>query len=406
MTSISVRRRIHNITILILFVLAAFLAHATVTPSSPTPDRTPSGIWTDPAFFPLAVWVQNPSYAKAYRAAGINTYVGLWSGPTEAQLSALKQAGFHVICHQNEVGLRHREDPAIIAWMHGDEPDNAQPLPDGKGYGPPIPPAAIIADYASLRAADPSRPIVLNLGQGVAWDNWHGRGVRTRHPEDYPEYLKGCDIASFDIYPVNATHPEVAGKLHLVAEGVTRLTRWTNAKKPVWSCIETTRYNNEGQKPTPAQVRSEVWQAIISGARGLIYFVHQFKPVFREAGLLDDPEMTAAVTALNHQITTLAPVLNGPALSDTVAVRIVNPSVPVAFTARRHDQALHIFAAASREGETEATFTVPGLTGERTIEVLGENRTLSAHDGVFTDRFTDWAVHLYRFVPPTATASQ
>ena len=89
--------------------------------------------------------------------AGFNLYVGLWKGPTEAQLEALRKAGMPVICAQNEVGLRHRDDPIIVGWMHGDEPDNAQRRPDGKGYGPPIPPAKIIADYQRMRAADPTR---------------------------------------------------------------------------------------------------------------------------------------------------------------------------------------------------------------------------------------------------------
>jgi len=85
--------------------------------------------------------------------------------------------------------------------MHGDEPDNAQSLGQGKGYGPPILPKKITDDYYKIQQADPTRPVILNLGQGVAWDGYYGRGVRTNHPEDYPEYIKGCDIASFDIYP-------------------------------------------------------------------------------------------------------------------------------------------------------------------------------------------------------------
>jgi hypothetical protein len=128
-----------------------------------------------------------------------------------------------VICDQNEVGLKHKDDPTIVGWMHGDEPDNAQTLPGGKGYGPPIEPKRIIEDYRKLVAADPTRPVMLNLGQGVAWDGWYGRGVRTRHAEDYSEYVKGCDIASFDIYPVAHDHKEVAGKLWFVASGVVRM---------------------------------------------------------------------------------------------------------------------------------------------------------------------------------------
>ena len=97
------------------------------------------------------------------------------------------------------------------------EPDNAQALPGGKGYGPPILPEAIVQDYTRLREADPSRPVLLNLGQGVAFDNYIGRGVRRNHPEDYASYLQGCDIASFDIYPVVHQSPEVSGKLEFVA---------------------------------------------------------------------------------------------------------------------------------------------------------------------------------------------
>ena len=211
----------------------------------------------DSDFFPIAVWLQNPAKASQYKAAGFNTYVGLWKGPTEKQLAELKNAGMKVICHQNKVGLKHVNDPTIIGWMHGDEPDNAQSLGQGRGYGPPIPPKEIIDDYQKIRAADSTRPVLLNLGQGVAWDGWHGRGVRTNHPEDYPEYVKGCDIASFDIYPVAHPKPQVSGKLWYVGRGVQRLVKWTGGDKIVWNCIECTRIQNPTNKATPQQVRCE-----------------------------------------------------------------------------------------------------------------------------------------------------
>ena len=276
--------------------------------------KWPHGPPAEPAFFPLAVWLQDPANAERYRQAGFNTYVGLWKGPTEAQLAGLKKAGLKVICEQNAVALGHLDDPTIIGWMHGDEPDNAQSLGKGRGYGPPVPPEKIRQDYEQLRAADSSRPVMLNLGQGVAWDGWYGRGVRSGHPEDYPEYLEGCDIASFDIYPVVHDRPEVAGKLWFVAEGVKRLVQWRGGRRVVWNCLECTRISNPERKPTPRQVRCEAWMSLIHGSHGLIYFVHQFKPRFREAALLDDPEMTEAVTALNRQITQLAPVLNSPTI--------------------------------------------------------------------------------------------
>ena len=301
-----------------------------------------------------------------------------------------------LICEQNEVALRHLDDPTIIGWMHGDEPDNAQSLGNGKGYGPPIPPDRIAAGYERIKGADSSRPMILNLGQGVAFDNYIGRGVRRNHPEDYSEYLKGCDIASFDIYPVNHDSKEVAGKLWFVARGVERLVKWSGGEKIVWNCLECTRIGELDRKPTPHQVRCEAWMSLIHGSRGLIYFVHQFKPAFHEAALLDDPEMLAAVTALNNQITGLAPVLNSPSVREAVTVQSENPGVPVATMVKQNKGATYLFAVAMRDGETTATFKLGGVDGARTVEVIDENRKLAAAGGSFSDRFGPWDAHLYR----------
>lgn len=350
----------------------------------------------DASYFPIAVWLQSPAKAAQYRDAGFNTYVGLWQGPTEAQLEALSKAGMKLICEQNEVGRQHLNDSTIIGWMHGDEPDNAQTLPKGQGYGPPIAPEKIVQDYGALRKVDPDRPVMLNLGQGVAWDRWYGRGVRTNHPEDYPQYIQGGDVVSFDIYPACHDSPEVAGKLWLVAEGVTRLVDWGKGGKVVWNCIECTRISHPSHKATPQQVRAEVWMSLIHGSMGLIYFVHEWTPRFNESALLSDSKMLAGVTAVNQQITRLAPVLNSPMLKDAAQVASANTEVPVALMAKRHQGALYVFAVAMREGETTATFTIPGLAAGKTVEVEGENRTLKSTQGHFEDAFKSWDAHVYR----------
>jgi hypothetical protein len=147
------------------------------------------GLPREPGFFPIAVWLQAPTNAERYRAIGVNTYVGLWRGPTDEQLDSLDKAGIRLICGQDERSLRYKDRPTIVGWMQGDEPDNAQSLGQGKGYVPPILPSRIVEGYEKIREADPDRPVLLNLGQGVAWDGYYGRGVRTNHPEDYREYI-------------------------------------------------------------------------------------------------------------------------------------------------------------------------------------------------------------------------
>jgi hypothetical protein len=188
----------------------------------------------------------------------------------------------------------------------------------------------------------------------------------------------------------------VAGKLWLVADGVTRLGKWTDGRKPVWNCIECTHVSNPKVKPTPRQVKAEAWMALVRGSRGLIYFAHQFQPKFVEAGLLDDKEMAAAVGAINKQVQGLAPVLNGPAAADGVKVASSAAAVPVEAVAKRRDGSTYVFAVGMRDGTTTATFTVAGLTGTAKAEVLGEDRTVDVRDGVFRDEFAPWDVHLYR----------
>jgi hypothetical protein len=344
-------------------------------------------------YFPIAVWLQAPANAAKYHAIGINTYVGLWRGPTEAQLAQLEKNGISVFCGFNPKLV---DSKTAVGWMHGDEPDNAQALPRGqRGYGPPILPEKIETDYRKITEADPTRPVMLNLGQGVAYDNYIGRGVRRGKLEDYPKYIKGCDIVSFDIYPAVHDAPEIAGKLEFVARGVSRLREWSADKNVVWNCIETTHISNEKTKPTPAQVRAEVWMSLIHGSRGLIYFAHEFKPKFVEAGLLADGEMAKAVGAINAQVRELAPALNAPAEPLAAdAVTSSNADVPVACTVRQAGGKRHVFAVAMRDGETRVTFRVPGITGD--VEVIGEGRSLAAKDGAFEDAFKGYEVHLYR----------
>jgi len=387
--------------------MTSLLLLALAIPTAEPAAALKSGKLADPNFFPIAVWLQSPNNAAKYKAAGINTFVGLWRGPTEEQLAEFKKQGLVVVCSQNAVGREHLNDPTILAWMHGDEPDNAQAIRGGKGYGPPIEPAKIIADYQRIKAADPSRPVLLNLGQGVAWDNYIGRGVRRNHPEDYAEYVKGSDIASFDIYPACHDSKEVAGKLWFVPDGVSRLRKWAGDSRLVWNCIETTHISNENAKATPQQVKAEVWMSLVRGSKGIIYFCHEFKPKSIEAGLLADGEMVKELTAVNTLIQELAPVLNSSDSPGLVTIESARPEVPVEAAVKKHNNNLYIFAVSMRGEETTATFKLAQSSNKGAlkpepakVKVLGEDRSVDIAGGLIRDTFGPWAVHLYQIPQP------
>src|SRR4051794_1711830 len=370
------------------------------------PSTSPYAAWKngpspDASYFPFAVWLQSPSLAERYKQAGVNLYVGLYRGPTEKDLAELKAAGMRVFCSQNTVAMAHKDDPTIAGWLLPDEPDNAQEVRDPatgrRSWGAPVKPEEVLRRYQKARDADPTRPVLLNLGQGVTNPKWKGRGSQGK-PEDYPQYVKAADIVSFDIYPV-ANVDETGGgpvQLPLVGQGVDRLVKWTDGKKPVWNCLECTGIRGPDHKATPQQVRAEAWLSIVHGSRGIIWFVHQFQPTSNSHALLDDPPMLEAVTKLNHQIQELAPVLYCPAVDQAATATIAEGGSAIDLLTKRHEGATYVFAVIAEDKATKGTFTVPGVPENATAEVIGEGRKIELKGGKFEDAFDAYGVHLYR----------
>ncbi|MCR9212710.1 MAG: beta-galactosidase [Proteobacteria bacterium] len=384
--------------LIILLVLVVVIGESRLSIADTKLSQFPNSLLSNPDFFPLAVWLQDPPNAIQYKALGINLYVGLWLGPTKAQLALLKAADMPVVSRMNETGLSDPNNDLIVGWMLQDEPDNVQgELKSGKS-SPPISPNIVKEEYLHMRQIDPSRPVLLNLGQGVAWDQWHGRGPRTNHPEDYPKYVQSGDIISFDIYPVTHPDPAVGGKIEFVARGVDRLVKWTQGKKPIWSLVATSRVGNADISPTPDQVRSQVWLSIIHGATGIVYFVHQFRPNFVEASLLGDSEMSAAITKINSRISGLASLLKSYSLVGLVNVQPLVPTTVSGVTAlvKRDECHLYIFAGNRSRFSGIYGFELETIIKDGQVMVMDESRAIEMRQRYFEDHFDPYEVHLYR----------
>lgn len=343
----------------------------------------------DPSFFPIGVWLQSPARAPAYKAIGINTFVGLWKGPTEDQLAALAKYDMFVIARQNDVGLHSINRGIIKGWLHEDEPDNAQAIGFGL-HGSCVPAVEVVRRTQEMKAHDSTRPVMINFGQGIANEYWRGRGPCTGDENYYSVAARDVDILSFDIYPVGSSTPQVKGKLEYVARGVTRLMNLAVAGQKVWTTIETTALD-PGHAVTPAQVRAEVWMAIIHGAQGIVYFVHEFSPIFREDAIFSHPEVVSEVAEENALIESLASVLNSPNLSGTITVQSSNP---IATIAKRYKGTLFIFAVAMTNFASQPRFTLEGVNGTEAV-VVGEKRNVTLTRGTFEDAFDGYAVHIY-----------
>ncbi|HEY3493134.1 MAG TPA: hypothetical protein VGK73_00555 [Polyangiaceae bacterium] len=349
----------------------------------------PRGYPADASYFPIGVWMQNPSNAERFSAVGVNHFVGLWEGPTDEQLATARAADMPVVCEQAGVWEAHLDNADIQGWLQADGPDNAQELPDGS-YGPCIAPAATRARYDEMVAADRSRPVMLLLGQGVAMPDWVGRGDCTGRTDDYFGYSESADILVNYTYPIANQNP-----LELVATGIEKLNTYAGWKKPVIADIEASSI--EGlPRPTPEELRAEVWMSLIHGAAGIQYFCHRMTPL-NETDCLDDADTATALERINRELLELAPVLN--TQSYGLSPSSTNEGVPVRAVLKQLGGERYVFAAGMADGATTATFALPGMGASVDIEVIGENRVIVASGGSFEDAFEPYAVHLYR-IPP------
>jgi hypothetical protein len=359
------------------------------TPPPPPPTSPPvtNGLLgTDSSFFPISVWWQSTSNASAYANIGINIFNNPGTETlTASDAAALQSAGVFSIGNTQSSVLGKSYAANTKAWGQQDEPDNAQSNGSG-GYDPCISPTTIVNNYNALKAADSTRPVEINFGQGVANTNWGGRGTCTGNTGMYAQYAAGADILSFDVYPVNDGYP-----LTYVANGVDNLKSWTGGAKPIWAFIETTNFGGTS-KPTTAQVKMEVWSALIHGAKGIQYFAHVLSPTFDEAGLLHDSNMAAAVKSINSSIKSLAPVLNSTNIANGATV---SSSSRIDQMVKQYNGDTYVFGVGMTASATTGNFSVSGV-GSGTVTVIDENRTISMTNGSFSDSFAGYGVHIYK----------
>jgi hypothetical protein len=347
-----------------------------------------NGFPTDPGFFPIGVWLQSPHNAPEFQALGINTFVGLWKGPTEDQLAELAKNNMFVIAAQNDVALSSPNRSIVKGWMQGDEPDNAQSNGHG-GYGPCITAADVAEGSLALKSRDSTRPVMINFGRGLADQWWIGRGKCRGDMKYYDIAVKGADILSFDIYPAASEQPNQQGKLEYVARGVDNLVQRASPEQSVWAVIETT-FIGSHHIVTPTQLRSEVWMALIHGATGIVYFVHEWTGGFREDGIFRHPEIVNEVTSIDQTFKALAPVLNNPNLPGRPSVS----SPAISTMVKEKDNVLYVFASSTQSADVNASFALSKV-GNATAIVLGEDRTITISDGRLSDSFGGYGVHIY-----------
>ncbi len=280
---------------------------------------------------------------------------------------------------------KYKSHPGLFFWKAEDEPEWGN-----------VPVERVQRFYDIVHALDPNHAV---------WLTQAPRGTI----ESLKRYVSAYDVGALDIYPVSyppGTHAHLPNKELSVVGDYTRWMRQVDkpdqplimALQICWSGV--TKPGKTLRMPTFPQERYMSYQAIIDGARGLIFFGGDLAPCQSEHDQSLGWNWTFYRRVLKPVLDELNP--GGPLYPALIApdsrlpVRLEGAS-DLEFRVRETPDYLYLLAA-KREGATvEGKFSALPK-GIAAGEVLFEEpRKVTVTDGVFTDWFGPNEVHIYRF---------
>ena len=272
-------------------------------------DTTQSATPNAPAFL-IGVWSQPASLFPTWRKRGINTIVGYQADPTvfpsvdgskfTAWDAELGEQGLFTIRVPARSSLAlENSDPRLLAIAQPDEPDI-----NG------VPGATLLQNYTQYHTGAPSKPVLLDFSGGT---------IYTKYPTNQATYIADSpagDWISNDIYPVSGWNrpdwidllqtPMILGA---APGGIDDNLRSFNPGKPEYNYIES---SNQcliycWRAPTPDEMRGEIWDSVVHGARGIWYFPQQVDYGFQFDAT--PPNLVSEMTRQNARLSQYGPML-------------------------------------------------------------------------------------------------
>ena len=299
---------------------------------------------------------------------------------------------------------------ALGVWKGVDEPRN--PFRGDKW----IRPAGLVRGYKRMKQLDPNHPVVIVQAPGST--------VAQLSP-----YRPALDITGADVYPVSyppGVHAGTRNKGISVVGDLTRTMASAAGSKPIWMTLQiawsgvTPTKQRPGlvpRFPTHHELRFMAYQAIVNGARGLVFFGGHLTQIATPADAKSGWNWSFWSRALKPLVEELTSADVRPALVAPEA-KAVKPGMRDLEVATRQDgRTLYVIAV--RRGGTTSTVGFTGLPTRhdgRSLthgEVLSEHvqhplpppivaghqvlRTVAVSGGGFRDWFGPYDARVYRF---------
>ncbi len=398
--------------------------------------RFSHGLPTKKSYFPIGAWIRPAEFQAhfdAYADFGMNLFIGV-EAPEFTDEALIRRAGMQTLVQADERTRFNGIGSENAGWLTSDEVD----MTHGPGGG--------YEHIANILAGLPQDGKVrfTNYGKGVLL--WEDDAEAERFVNEFQQ------IVSTDLYwftdpnqssmaappwlpeGANGNWPTISGATVKRAanygyqiDRLRALDAMDGERQPVWAFVELgwpfiESASEGGRRIRPAELRAAVWHSIIAGARGILYFDHNFGPgtpdsTIHGQGYADNRAMAKSV---NAQVKSLAPVLNSPTVrsgwsqgAGTTAMvkwakakkgcksrkgkkkKCKKAKGKKAAKKKKAKGNLYVFAG-SAGSAVKGRFSLPCVSNAK-AEVVGENRTIPIRRGSFSDHFADGnAIHIYR----------
>ena len=322
---------------------------------------------------------------------------GMYTLPWLKELSHIEKDDVEKEQKLRQIIRMFKDHDGLGVWKGEDEPQWAELNSKGKKDLT----AGLKRAYDIIREEDPNHPVwIVQAPRGTV-------AQLKRHNVAY-------DIGGVDIYPISyppGIHvPDDDNKeISMVGDYTRKMIAVVEDRKPIWLTLQVawsgvTKPGKTLRFPTFHEERFMTYQAIINGARGLIYFGGNLPMTLNE----QDKPLGWNWTYWRR---VLRPIIEEVGDKSPLAEALVAPEskLPIKaggegieFCVREVGKDIFILAC-SREPNQTAEIEFTGLPNDvsATGEVMYESpRKVQAADGAFKDWFAPYEVHVYKFSRP------
>jgi hypothetical protein len=330
---------------------------------------------------------------KDQLAAAEKCGLRLWVGLFDVANNLAKQA----LLEQVVDGLK--DSPGLGAWKGADEP-----LWAGLGH------EGLTAAYEFVRSRDPNHPLVIIQAP---------KGPKTAQAPNGRQltaallkpFTPAGDIHGVDIYPIShppGKHSDRPNTDISVVGDVTELVVQAAHDKEHWTTLQIAWSGmlppeNVPIFPSLRQERFMAYQAIIAGARGLVFFGGDLPKAMNPEDKAKGWNWTFWTTVLKPLLRELTSKSVGPALvAPPAAIAVKASAADVKFVTRRAGGFLYLITvrrSPTANGPVRFSGLPSGIKfGAAMFEYDGKDfRTFVVKGGAFTDPFAPHGARVYRF---------